>query len=144
RAGPRRLSAALLHEVERNADRGAVRAGRIELRSPGDARDAARDRRGETGVARRRRGVDLTARSDLDEDDDLARLRRILLEAALVAALRAGVDLAPDHGFGVRHGDAHLRPAVLHVAHGNDLRRLAGARRGAARLLAVQPLEPGA
>ncbi len=66
------------------------------------------------------------------------------LEAPLVAALRAGVDLAPDHGLGVLNRNAHLRPAVLHVAHGNDLRRLSCRRRGPAGLATVEVLQPPA
>src|SRR6185437_3616020 len=96
RSGP--LSAALFDEVERDADARPVRTRRVELRPAGDALDAAHDRGREPRVARRRRRVDLAARRHLDEDDELAGLRRILLEAALVAALGAREDLAADDG----------------------------------------------
>src|SRR5580700_10613860 len=70
-------SAALLDEVERHAERRAVRARGVELGSARHRDDAARDARGEARVARHARGVDLAARSDLDHDDELARLRGV-------------------------------------------------------------------
>jgi hypothetical protein len=76
----------------------------------------------------------VAAGRDAKEEDELARLRGVGLEPPLIAASRAGVDLAPEDGLDVRQRAADGGRLFVDLAEGHDVHGCPGTGRRSARV----------